>query len=179
MAKKKKQKEQGDSPKKKRKGLPWSAQILMIMGVVMAIAFMQSTVIIAVGMLPTLVAALVDRTGKGTLAITVGGMNLAGCSPFLLDLWMNGHELDMGFRMISNPTTIVVMYSAAAMGYVINWSLSGIVETLMIKKFTLRAEQIEKRKAQLKQQWGEEVAGDILLDPFGFPLDDGKKSDAA
>lgn len=180
MAKKdKKKKADKSEKKKKKKGLPWSTQIMLIFGVVMAIAFMQSTVIIAVGMLPTLVAAIADRTGKGTLAITVGAMNLAGCCPFLLELWLSGHEVDMGFKMISNPTTIIVMYSAAAMGYVINWSLSGIVEVMMAKKYAIRAEQIEKRKAILKKQWGEEVTGDIALDSFGFPLEQPEQEEAA
>lgn len=181
MAKKEKKKDKAEKKGKKTKSgkLPWSAQMMLIMGAGMGLVFLQSTIIIAVGMLPTIVAALADKTGKGTLAITVGAMNLAGCSPFLIELWLSGHELDMGVKMISNPITIVVMYSAAAIGYVINWSLSGMVETVMVKKLHRRTKDIEERKAALKGIWGDEVTGDIVLDPFGFPLESKEDKDTA
>ncbi len=176
MAKEKKVKAKKAKKGKGKGKMPWTGQLVMISGILLSLAFLQSTILIVVGMLPTLAAAVVDRTGKGTLAITIGAMNLAGCSPFLIQLWMNGHELDMGVEMLSNPFTIIVMYSGAAIGYVINWSLSGVVEALMVKKYSKRLEDISKRQEELEKRWGKEVTGAVTLDPFGFPLEKATKS---
>lgn len=164
MAKKKK-----DS-KKKRGGL--GRQSMLIFGVLTALVFLPSTVLLLVGMLPTPFAFLADRTKKKSKVITVGAMNLAGCAPFLFELWGAGNDFDASLDIITDPGAIVVMYSAAAVGYLISWAMTGIVANIMYRRGRAREKAIQKRQKELVERWGREVTGDIPLDETGFPLSD-------
>lgn len=156
--------------KKKKRGLP---PIVGIFILVMAVVFMPTTIILFFGMLPTVVAAVIDRTKTGSRALTVGSMNLAGCTPFLFDLWMTGHDTAHALEIISDPLTIIVIYCASAVGYVIDWSMAGLVAALLVQRSRARLQDIDRHQARLIERWGPEVVGDIPLDEYGFPLDSG------
>jgi len=157
--------------KKKRKAITWKGQILGLVGFLTAIVFMPTTIVLLLGMIPTVVAAVIDRTGKGTKALTVGSMNLAGCTPFLIDLWMTGHTAENAVTIISNPQTMVVIYAASGIGYLISWAMAGIVGTIMVQRGNLRLKEIQKLQTEMVERWGREVTGEVPLDPYGFPLE--------
>ena len=148
-----------------------AGQLLSIFMLIAAIVFMPTTIVILMGMIPTVVVAVIDRTGKGTKALTIGAMNLAGCSPFLIELWTNGHTAEMAVSIVTNPISMCVMWGASLVGYLINWAMSGIVATMMVKRGKIRIKDIKKRKARLIERWGKEVTGELPLDPYGFPID--------
>lgn len=157
---------------RKKKKSHVKGQLLGVVGLIAAIVFMPTTIVLIMGMIPTIVAAVIDRSGKGTKALTVGSMNVAGCSPFLIDLWTKGHTPEMAVSIITDPRTIIVIYSAAGIGYLINWAVAGIVGTIMVERGKIRIKDIKKRQAALVERWGKEVTGDIPLDAYGFPLED-------
>lgn len=157
----------------KKRGMSTSTRILLIFGLLTSIVFMSTTIILGIGMLPTIVAVFIDRTSERTRGLTVGAMNLAGCMPFLLKLWTGSGSAEQAFSIITDPRTVIVMYCAAGVGYVIDWAVSGLVSSIMVQAGTLRAQQIVKRQADLVQRWGREVTGDIATDQYGFPLDPG------
>lgn len=165
MAKKSKKKAKADI----------SSQLLAGGALVTALVFLPSTFLLAIGMLPTLVAALTTRKKRLARAITVGAMNLAGCSPFLLELWVEGQTFEKGFYIISDPKAVVVMYSAAAVGYLVDWAMSGIVASVMFQRGQTRKKQIKKRQQELVERWGAEVTGDLPIDEYGFPVQVAKK----
>ena len=137
----------------------------------MAIVFLPTTFVLVIALLPTFVAAMVDRSKRKTKAITVGAMNLAGVTPFLLELWTGGNNFAAAFDIIANPKAIVVIYSAAAIGYLIDWAMTGLVASVLVQRGHARKKAIIKRQEDLVEQWGEEVTGDYRLDEYGFRLD--------
>ncbi|MEM7650974.1 MAG: hypothetical protein AAF204_02685 [Pseudomonadota bacterium] len=159
---------------KKQKGFTSAqkTQMFMIVTLMMSIAFLSSAMILFIGLLPTFVAFFVDRTKKKTKAVTVGAMNLAGCMPFLMELWMSETTMTKAFSIVLDPMAIIVMYSAAGVGYIIDWALTLIVAGVLFQRGTSRKKAIEKRQAELIERWGEEVSGRIPIDAEGFPLDD-------
>lgn len=163
MAKKK-------SAAKKNKG-SFGLQLMLVVGLLGSILFIPTTILLVIGMLPTLVAMLVDR-GGGTRAITVGSLNLCGCIPFLLDLWTTSHDVSFAVGLVTDPRTIIVMYSAAGIGYMVDWALSGMIATIMIQRATMRLSAIRVRQDEMIDRWGREVTGELLLDSEGFPPDD-------
>ena len=165
----------GKKRKKSRK-VGWRGQILFVFGLFMSVVMLPSAIVVGFAMLPTTVAAVVDRYKSGTLALTVGAMNLAGATPFLLELWEKGQTPKTAFAILSRPETIVVMYSAAAVGYLIDWAMGGITTTFMVEKGKIRLKEIEKRQAELVERWGEEVTGQLKLDAHGFPVDPEKRT---
>lgn len=156
---------------KRRKKQGMAGPVLGTGGIITAFVFMPSTVMLFFAMLPTAAAALSDRIRGETRMLTVGAMNLAGCTPFLLDLWRNGHTLDNAFRIITDPRTIIVIYCAAAIGWLIDWAMSGIVATVMVQRGAGRLKDIKVKQAALVERWGKEVTGDYVLDSYGFPVD--------
>ncbi len=159
--------------KKTRRKLTWKETLFLVFALLLAIVFLPTTVMLCVGMLPTIVCASVDRTRGMVRTMSVGAMNLAGCIPFVMELWAKGHTFEISFDYLVQPRTIIVMYFSAAMGYLIDWAMTGIVCSIMIEKAKGRIKDIEKRHAALAERWGREVNGLIPLDPEGFPLETG------
>lgn len=156
--------------KKKKKALSWKIQILMIFTALAAIVAMSTTVMVFFGMLPTLAALFIDRTAEKTRVLSVGAMNLAGCTPFILQLWTTQNTLENAFVIITDPRTIIVMYSAAGVGYLIDWAISGLIGGIMVQRATARRTSIAKRKEELIERWGREVTGEVMVDAQGFAI---------
>jgi len=137
----------------------------------MAIVALPTTVFLLVGLLPTFVSFIVDRTKRKAQTMSVGALNLAACSPFLLDLWRHGNSFGMMLDIISDPINIIIMYVGALAGYMVDWTLSGLISGILYKKAEMRVKEIEKKQKELVKRWGKEVTGEIPLTPDGFPLE--------
>jgi hypothetical protein len=156
--------------KKKRKSL--SMTILSAFVLLTAVVFMPTTVIVLFGMLPTIVIVFFDSSKKKTKAMTVGFLNFAGCTPFILHLWHSGHAMENAVMIAFDPRFMIVMCSAAGIGHLIDWAMSGIVGTVMLERGKSRIEEIKKHQKSLIDRWGVEVTGDVPLDSQGFPIHD-------
>ena len=154
-----------------RRGGALGLQVMALCGLVTAFVFMPTTAMLCIAMLPTLAAGLSDRIRGETRALTIGAMNIAGATPFLLNLWSTGHNLDNALSIIMEPRTIIVVYSAAGVGWIIDWAVAGVVATIMLQGGTKRLADIKERQAALVERWGPEVTGDLPLDTYGFPLE--------
>jgi hypothetical protein len=140
-------------------------------GLIAAAVFLPTTVLLGVAMLPAIVAAIADRNRYKLKALTIGAMNLAGCTPFLISLWAHDNTITGAVTLVANPQTLVVVWMAASVGYLIDWSMSGIVSTVMTQRAGGRLKEIQKRQGELVQRWGDEVTGDIPLDRYGFRIE--------
>lgn len=159
--------------KKKKSGLKmgFTGTVLSVGGLLTAIVFVPTTIFLFFAMLPTIVITAFDQLGKGgTRGLTIGAMNLAGCTPFLIDLWTKSHSASMAITLITDPRTIIVIYCAAGAGYLIDWAMTGIVSTMMVQRGGQRLKDIDKKKKAMVERWGEEVTGLIPLDEHGFPI---------
>jgi hypothetical protein len=154
----------------------FKAQIFLICSVITAAIFLPSTALLFIGMMPTIAAGFVDRSKRKTKAVTVGAMNMAGCAPFLLELWYEGHSFEKSVAIFTDPMAIVVMYSAAGVGYLIDWSVAGIVASILFQKGLARQKAIRARQQELVERWGREVSGELPLDQQGFPVENPVKS---
>lgn len=166
MAKKRKKKN-----KKNKSKLGFRAFISVLSIVAGMIFYLPITFVLIIGMLPTLAAASID-TGKGkNKTLTVGSMNLAGCMPYLLDLCTGAGEMEDAIFLLSSPTTIIIIYGAAVVGYLINWLATMAVAAVIIQQSKSRIKKIEETKKNLEKRWGKKVNGTYNLDSFGFILD--------
>ena len=53
--------------------------------------------------------------------------------------------------------TIITIYGAAALGYIFDWVVVGVVSAYMYQRADFRLRKIEKRQAILVEAWGEKV----------------------
>jgi hypothetical protein len=155
--------------KKKKTRASLKVQIFLIMALILGVMFSALAVILLIGMVPSLVAMIVDRTQGRMRALTVAAVNFAGCTPFLVEVFKKGNDMHTAITYITQPRTIVVMYMAAGMGYLIDWAMTGIVSGIMVQRAKGRLKDIRKNQKELIDRWGPEVTGTLQLDEFGFP----------
>lgn len=141
-----------------KKSLSFRFAIFFMM--VMSALFFPTTVLFCAGLLPTLIAALVDDRPQKTAWLTVGAMNFAGIVPAWFDLWHAGHSLKASFAILSDPKTIIVAYTAAAIGWAIFFQVPKIIIGFMIRRAEGRLRDIDRRKRELIRKWGGEITGD-------------------
>lgn len=147
---------------KKRSGL----LTFMILLFPAALVMLATTVIMIVGMIPTMVAFIIDRDEKKPAAICVGGFNFCGCLPFAINLWKDNHaalsmeSVKMAMRILSQPLSWLLMFGAAAVGWAFYFGIPPIIAGSEIAKAERQIEALKKRKVSLVQEWGPDVAGD-------------------
>lgn len=170
-------KNKGKDSKKTKLG--WKGQLFVVVGVIVGVMLLASTFLLMIGMVPTVVAGFTDRSKRGSKILTVGAMNLAGCAPFLFDLWTQGNTFDASMRIALDPQAIVVMYAAAAVGYILDWAMTGVVSRVMVQRGESRAKAIREQQQQLIERWGRKVTGELQLDEQGFSVDTPGQGNAA
>src|SRR5258708_18984040 len=138
----------------RRKGLSLLLWLLVPAIVVFAL---PTLILIAIGMLPSLVAYIVDRREEKYAAYCVGGFNISGVIPYLFVLWAQGDTMFALSAIAKNPFAWLVMYGAAAIGWLANYWVPQI--TMRVRRARDRAEiaRLRKRQDQILDEWGMEV----------------------
>ena len=77
---------------------------------------MPTVVLVIFGLLPAIVAWVVDRSEQKYAMWCVFGMNFSGLLPFLMDIWFKDHTTDAAIAILTNVFDLMVIYSAAAFG---------------------------------------------------------------
>jgi hypothetical protein len=135
-----------------------AATLHIVIGTVIAVTALPLCILFVVGMVPTIVAAIVDRQRKRYLARAVAAMNLAGLVQPVLMLLHIGMSIAGVLHVLSDPTSWLVMYGSSAVGWIITLGMPSIARVVV----DMRADQVERRLAararELVREWGEEVA---------------------
>lgn len=164
MAKKKK-------TKKKKSFLSARLILGLLFLLIFMIMFLPTTFLFVIGMLPTFVVAAIDDGEGKNKTFTIGSMNFAGCFPYLTGLWMSSNSMDKVMDYLSDPKTIIVIYTAAAMGYFINWGITMGVSSILVQRSHIRIKKIEEQKQQMEERWGSKVNGKYNLNESGFLIE--------
>jgi len=161
------QPEQQSAPEAKGKGKLSGRTIGTAVLLVPAIAvLMPSCILLGIGMAPTIVAYLVDRTREKYLSITVGLLNVCGVLPALVGLWSEGQSFSLALRLAGDPFTMVIAYGAAAVGWLIYLSLPLILGHYYTITTESRLQTLRNRQEGLVESWGEEIAGEPPADDY-------------
>ena len=80
---------------------------------------LSATLILVFGMLPTLVAFIIDRSPRNYTMYCVGGMNFCGVFPYLLDLWTGNDDFSAATEILTDVFSLLVMYSGAGFGWML------------------------------------------------------------
>lgn len=129
---------------------------LTFVGVV--IFSLPTVMLVFFGMMPTLVAAIIDRSPQRYSTFCVGGMNLCGVFPYLLDLWAGAADIAAATDIFTDVFALMLMYSAAGFGWMIYSALPPVVVALLQVMAQRRAAQCRELQNDLIEEWGEDVA---------------------
>ncbi|MFY8092700.1 MAG: hypothetical protein ACOVN0_04380 [Niveispirillum sp.] len=136
-----------------------SALLLLVLLAPAGLMMMPTSVLILAGLAPTFVAYLIDRDPEKSAALTVGAMNLCGVAPYIVRLWQRGHEMSVTLRMLADPGTWLVMFGAAAMGWLLYFFIPQIVAAVMSLRSQSKIKELEERRGMLIADWGTDVMG--------------------
>ena len=121
------------------------------------VVFLPTSMLLFVGMLPSLVAYIFISRCSSAKVSTISAMNLVGCIPFIFKLWASGNDFEASMEIITNPRYMVIIYTAAMFGYMIDWVVTGIVSSFLYQRGVKRMAAIKKRQKELVTQWGDDV----------------------
>ncbi|MGH7124016.1 MAG: hypothetical protein ACREFI_06555, partial [Stellaceae bacterium] len=96
-----------------------SATVVIALVTILAVTALPLCILLMSGLVPTMVAAVVDRYRARYLTRAVGFMNLAGLTPLVVQLWTNGLTMDAVAAALSRPINWLMMYGAAGIGWVL------------------------------------------------------------
>ncbi len=164
MAKKeKKEKKEKKTKEKAQKGSgsSFKARLFLVVFILLAIAFLPTSLLLLVGMLPSMLIFVFHSRRSGFRVSTVVAMNMAGCIPFIFKLWSSDHTFEMSIEILTGRQALLVMYTSAAFGVMIDWVVTGLVSSYLYQKGVLRMKAIKKRQQVIIEQWGREVAAGL------------------
>ena len=134
-------------------------------GMVALLVFALPTVFLFFfGMLPTFVAYIVDRNKDKYATFCVASMNFCGVFPYLMDLWINGHTITAATNIMTDVFALVIIYGAAACGWVIYSSLPPIVSSLLGAIEQRRIAALRGQQRKLILEWGVPVSGEFITE---------------
>ena len=141
-----------------KKGQTPAGKLFMTVALLAMIPFSLPTMLLLFGgMLPTLVAALIDRSTSRYAWICVGGCNFAGLCPAVLNLWFGHHEITYALHLVTNVRVMLMSYLAAAGGWGLYFIAPPIVLTIMAATSKRRAHGLHAQLKKLEEEWGTEV----------------------
>ena len=147
-----------------KKGKAGAGRLFMTVALLALIPFSLPTLMLLfAGMLPTLVAALTDRSNSRYAWICVGGLNFAGLAPAVLTLWFGHHEITYALHLVTSVRVMLMAYMAAACGWALYFIAPPIVMTVMAATTKRRASVLHSQLKKLEEEWGSEVQSKIAL----------------
>ena len=129
----------------------------------LAVIFRPTAVLLAVGLIPTLMTLLFDRTPEKFGVLCIGSLNLAGLYPILMPLWTKGHTMENAMKTLGDPTTGAVILGAAGVGCIIYFATPPIVSIALRYKIGHEIGDLEQRQKDLVAYWGEALNEDAGL----------------
>ena len=145
----------------KRKGGGKTIFLMILVGCF--VPFGLPTLIVATGLIPTLVALFTDTDERHSGLATVGYLNLAGVLPFLIELWQKGQTMETAVAIMRTPSTWVIMLGAAGLGHLIMYIVPPIVGSVILLNQESRLRTLREGISQLESIWGPDVATDDPL----------------
>jgi len=145
---------QDDRRKRGRSNLTW---ILLVLTFLVVLAG-PTMILLLLGMLPTLVALIIDRTKQKSNSLCVGSINFIGVFPYIIGLWGGINDFTAAFTIVGDIFNLLVMYSAAAFGWFLFLTMPSIISSFVLVLQQRKVAQLRGEQKDLIDEWGAEVA---------------------
>ena len=142
-------------------GTNWNLGLGIGVILVFFMAFsLPSLILLAVGLLPTGVAFIIDRSKHKSGTFCVGGMNLSGVLPFIIKLWADNHTVAAAIDIISDIFSLLIMYAAAGFGWMMFLAIPPVISSFLSVVSQTRLKVLRANQDKIVDEWGPEVAAD-------------------
>lgn len=162
MAKAKKSKEQKKAQKEQSKSLKQKKRFpmqLMLLVVALPLAFFQQMafVMTLLGLVPSIIAHIIDRDKKKMAFYTIFLMNLTGLMPFIAFIWGKSWDNAAVYAVMKDPTSWMMMWGAAFLGWLMVYLAPQAAVSAFHSSCRSRKYKLETAQKNLVYEWGEEV----------------------
>jgi hypothetical protein len=134
-----------------------SVTLVIIVMVVLAVVALPLCILVVAGLLPTMVALILDRHRALYLTRTVGAMNIAGIVLPALNLWDTGLSLAGLGEVVANPFNLLAMYGAAGLGWLVYLGIPPVAALWLDMRADDVKRRLEARAKALVEEWGEDL----------------------
>lgn len=136
--------------------LLWSGIIL----VGLVAASLPTVMLVGIGMLPTFVAWICDRSEEKFATFCVGGLNFSGVFPYVMELWSGTHSIEAATGIMTNVFALLVMFGSAGLGWMLFAAVPPVIATFLKVLSERKLTVLHTQQRKLIEEWGEEVRGD-------------------
>lgn len=142
------------------RGFFWGLIILVLL----ILVALPTVMMIGFGMLPAIVAGIIDRTEERSATFCVGGLNFCGLFPYLLELWLQDNSLGQATDLLTDVFVLAVIYGGACMGWLLYLSLPPVIASFIQVMSQRRLQQLRATQKEIIKEWGDEIIMDADLD---------------
>lgn len=142
-------------------GATWTVGGWLWGGAVLSVVLIVSTptvIVFSLGSLPTLVAWLIDRTKEKFATFCVGGLNICGVFPFLLQIWFEDHSISAATDIVSDVFALLIMYASAGFGWALFISVPPVVAAFLNVVTQRRVAFLRDEQKAIVDEWGSAVS---------------------
>ena len=132
--------------------LLWVMFITIIM-----VVFPESVILLFIGLLPTIVAFMIEKSPEKYSTFCVGAMNITGVFPSMLELWAGQNNITQAIQIITNILDLVIMYAAASFGWLLYIAIPPVVRALQNVVGQKKIIELVNRQRELIGEWGEDI----------------------
>ena len=125
---------------------------------IVLLKFPESIILLIVGLLPTMVAFIIDKSSGKYATLCVGAMNITGVFPSIFELWTGQNSFSQAIQIITNVFDLVIMYGAAGFGWILYIVIPSAVSALLNLLAQRRIARLRNQQRELINEWGKDVA---------------------
>lgn len=125
--------------------------------VALGLVFVETLFVVGVGMVPSLVALVIDRRPEKYAAFSVACTNIVGILPFLLDLWTGPQTIDAAVAIVGDAFFWLSCYAAAAVGWMIYFIMPAICTVFVKMRSDREVARLREYQNDLIEEWGRDV----------------------
>lgn len=154
------------APVQKRKKQAPAVTFFQIAGIslILIVILKHSFIFLLAGMLPSIVAWIVDRSRSKLQFRTVAAMNFSGVAPYMAMLIKQNNSTEAVQAVMATPEAWLVMYSAAGFGWGIVLFTPYFIRSAMNFFSDNKIHKLEAEQKELIEEWGTGVASDDSYD---------------
>jgi len=140
---------------------------LMVFIGICSVVAPPTMIVIAAGMVPTVVATFLNTSKvKGSIA-AMFALNLAGVIPVLGFLWTRGHSIDQAVRLLTDVFMWLLMFGSAGVAAFLLWGVPIVVQAGYEVQARQAINKLGRRRSKLIEEWGGQIIDDAKIQPMG------------
>lgn len=132
--------------------------LLLILLLPAAALMAPVAIVLVAGLVPSMVARIVDSTPGRYLTFTVFGLNLVGVLYFVHQVLTMGNSLEAAALVLQDSIGWLAALSGAGCGWLLFLATPPLIAKMAEAQSALRLRRVHRDQTQLTSEWGEVVA---------------------